>query len=320
MKIYYKIIVFLLFVFLLIPNLTAFSAEKFPSRPISFIIPATPGSGADILARQLSLVVEKHIGQPLVVVNKPGGSGIVAMSYLLEQPADGYNLFVPTRSIPIVLNMSKKVNFSHKDFEYIMCLNGDYFLVAVNADSPFKTIEDFINHARKNPGVLKVGGTYVGSTHYLVYSMFAKAANIKTSWVPFESSGDSVVAATGGHVDAAFANPVTVIPKVDAKKLRILASTSEKRILPDVPTLKEKGYNIVEVQWRGLMAKKGTSPEIIEKLHQAFKKGIEEPKFKDYLDSSKLDKYYLTPKEFTALVDKEMEITKVELKEAGVIK
>lgn len=160
----------------------------------------------------------------------------------------------------------------------------------------------------------------MGSTHYLVFSMLAKAANFKASWVPFEGQGDAVVAAAGGHVDAVFGNPVTVIPKVDAKKLKILGSTSDKRILPEVPTLKEKGYNIVEIQWRGLMVKKGTQPEIVEKIHQAFKKGIEEPKFKEYLKSSKLDAYYLPPKEFTSLVYKEMENTKAALKETGVIK
>ncbi len=297
------------------------AAEKFPTKPLSFIIPASPGSGADILARELSVIAEKEMGQRLLVVNKPGGSGLVALQAVLDQPADGHTLFIPTRSIPpVVLNMTKNVTMSHKDFEYIMCIAGDYFLLSVNANSPFKTLEDLVAHAKKNPGALKVGGTFMGSTHYLIQTLFAKAAGFKASWVPFKSSGDAVVAIAGGHVDAAISNPETLSAQMDAKKVRVLASSSAKRIYPDVPTFKEKGYDLVELQWRGLMVKKGTPAPVVARLHNVFRKAINEPKFKDFLTNAKLTEYYLPGPEFTSLVDEEMKKVKEALAEAGVSK
>ena len=299
----------------------AFAAEKFPTKPLSFIIPASPGSGADIMARELSVIAEKYVGQRLLVVNKPGGSGLVALQAVLDQPADGHTLFIPTRSIPpVVLNMTKNATISHKDFEYIMCMAGDYFLLSVNAASPFKTLEAFVEHGKKNPNTLKVGGTFLGSTHYLIFTLFAKAAGFKASWVPFKSSGDAVVAIAGGHVDAAISNPETLSAQLDAKKIRILASTSANRIYPDVPTFKERGYDLVELQWRGLMVKKGTPPEVVAKLHDVFHKSMQEPKFKNFLTNAKLAEYYLPGPEFTRLVDDEMKKVKETLVEAGVSK
>jgi putative tricarboxylic transport membrane protein len=295
-----------------------YAAEKFPTKPLSFIIPASPGSGADILARELSVLAEKEMGQRLLVVNKPGGSGLVALQAVLDQPADGHTLFIPTRSIPpVVLNMTKNVTMSHKDFEYIMCIAGDYFLLSVNANSPFKNLEEFVAHGRKNPGALKVGGTFIGSTHYLIHALFSKAAGFKASWVPFKSSGDAVVAIAGGHVDAAVSNPETLSAQLDAKKVRVLASTSASRIYPDVPTFKEKGYDLVELQWRGLMVKKGTPPAAVARLHEVFHKTINEPKFKEFLSNAKLASYYLPGPDFTALVDEEMVKIKEVLAEAG---
>jgi putative tricarboxylic transport membrane protein len=296
------------------------AAEKFPTKPLSFIIPASPGSGADIMARQLSVLAEKEMGQRILVVNKPGGSGIVALQKVLDEPADGHTLFIPTRSIPpVVLNMTKNVKMSHNDFEYIMCIAGDYFLLSVNANSSFKNLEDLVAYARNNPGALNVGGTFLGSTHYLIHALFAKAAGFKAMWVPFKSSGDAVVAIAGGYVHAAISNPSTLSAMMEAKKVRILASSSAKRIYPDVPTFKEKGYDLVELQWRGLMIKKGTPSPIAARLHDVFLKAINDPIFKNFLVNAKLDEYYLPGSEFTTLVDAEMKMVKEAIAEAGGI-
>jgi tripartite-type tricarboxylate transporter receptor subunit TctC len=313
--------VFYLIMLCLILSGPAGAAEKFPTKPLSFIIPASPGSGADIMARELSIIAEKQVGQRLLVVNKPGGSGLVALQTVLDQPADGYTLFIPTRSIPpVVLNITKNVTISHKDFEYIMCIAGDYFLLSVNANSPFKTLEDLVAYAKKNPGALKVGGTFLGSTHYLIHTLFAKAAGFKASWVPFKSSGDAVVAIAGGHVDAAISNPETLSAQMDAKKVRVLASSSTKRIYPDVPTFKEKGYGLVELQWRGLMVKKGTPAPIVARLHDVFLNAIKDPRFKNFLVNAKIEEYYLPGLEFTNLVDEEMKKVKEVIAEAGGVK
>lgn len=283
----------------------------YPEKPLNILVWGNPGAATDILARSLAAASEKTFGQPIQIVNKAGGSGIVAMSYLLNRPADGTWCLLNTNSMISVLYDSPQ-SFNLDSFDYVIRLVTDPEFIAVRKESPYKTIEDLLQAARKKPGELKMGGALLGSIAWLVTKQIEKVADVKFNYIPYPGNRDAVVAALGGHVDVIVSALAPMLGVFKSGDMRLLASTStEPETDVKVPTfIEKKMMNIDQVMWRGIIVKKGTSPDMIEKMHSAFKKTILSREWKEqYLDKYQQFQGYMGPAPFTKAMKDEEKLT-----------
>ncbi len=274
-----------------------------PEKPITLICWSSAGSSHDLMARIVAKVSEEYLGQPIVVVNKEGGSGKVAMSYVLSQKPDGYTIMSNTRSMT-ELFPDTTGKLSIDDFKYVARMVRDPFVITVRQESPFKTIDDLIAFAKANPGKVTIGGFSVKSVDEGLVKDFEKAAGIKLNYIPYKGGSEPVVAVLGGHIDSVVSNPGEVNANFKAGKLRVLALATEERFAPfeDVPTLKEKGFPIVTEHWRGLMVSKDVPDEIVAKLNAAMVKVIAHPEFAQFLKNTNMYEGYMPGAEFAKLV------------------
>jgi len=262
------------------------TGAEFPSKPVTYITPWTAGSTSDVVARVLAQTTSKHLGQPVVVENKPGGAGTVGPATMAGTvKPDGYTI----SEIPLTLFRYPhlmKVNYDPlKDFTYIIHLTGYTFAVVVKGDSPWKTWNEFVAYAKANPGKVTYATTGGVSIGYTTLEMLARKVGIKWTNVPMKGSSEVGPAVLGGHVTAG-ASPPAFAPLVESGDLRMLVTFGEERAKkwPNVPTLKELGYGIVTNSPYGLAGPKGMDPKIVKILHDAFKKGMEDPAYQKALD------------------------------------
>jgi tripartite-type tricarboxylate transporter receptor subunit TctC len=274
-------------------------AAEFPTKEVQIIIPYAPGGATDLVFRALAATTSKYLGKAVVVVNKPGGAGAVGFTEAAQARPDGYTLVTAITPLTIVPHQIKTA-FTYKDFEPIINVVEDPAMFQVRADSPWKTLSEFLDYARKNPGMITVGNSGAGGGVHLIALAFEKTAGVKFNHIPFAGGGPSVTALLGGHIHAVSVSPPEGIAHVKAGKLRIIALFSAKRMeaFPDVPTVREQGVNFVMGQWRGLAAPKGTPPDLIKKLHDAFKQGMEDPAFVKNAADMTVQLAYWGPAEF----------------------
>jgi putative tricarboxylic transport membrane protein len=278
------------------------AAGAFPSKPITILNSSVAGSPTDVMARQVAQYARKSLGQPMVVVNKPGGGGGVMFAALMAEPADGYTLASLTGAQMAALHAELKKDFSFENFEFLANVQREPNCLVAKADGPFNTLQDMIEHAKKNPS-LKVGGQGTGSALHLMVMLLAEQSGTKLTWLPFAGGMESVTNLLGNTVPVISTSPATVNQYVEAKQMRILAITGDKRMehLKDVPTFKELGYDIVMLQYRGFAAKRGMPVEAKAALVEAIRKAVAEPGFKDFMKKNFQPDGYLGPEEFTAL-------------------
>ena len=261
------------------PSLSAF-AQTFPVRPIKLIVAFPAGGPTDITMRSLADNASKVLGQPVIIENKPGAGGTLPAQQLQTAPADGYTL----AQIPLGvfrLPYTTKINWDPvKDISYVINLTGYAFGIVVPADSPLKSWTHFVGWAKANPGRLTYGSTGTLTSPHLTTELIAQELGIQLQHVPYKGSADLAQAILGGHVMAA-ADSTGFAPLVESGKLRVLNTWGEKRLprFPDAPTLKELGLNIVQASPFGIGAPKGTPPAVVKRLHDAFKKAMEEPSY-----------------------------------------
>lgn len=281
---------------------TAALAE-FPEKPVTLVCWSSAGSGHDLMARYIAKLGEKHLGQPITVVNKKGGKGKVAMSYVLNQKADGHVIMTNTRSMTQRLNKTGN-SIAIDSFKYVSRVVKDPFVITVAKDSPFNTLEDLVTYAKENPNKVKIGGYSTNSVDEGLKNDINQQAGITLKYIPYKGGKEPVVAVLGGHIDVAIANPSEMMANYEAGKLRVLAVASDERFSPfeESPTLKESGYEVVTEHWRGVMASNDVPDEVVEKLNQMIKKVVQEPEFKQFLASSKMYDGYLESDEFASLV------------------
>jgi len=275
----------------------------YPQKPITLICWSSAGSSHDLMARIIAKVGEQYLGQPIAVVNREGGSGKVAMSYVLNQRPDGYVIMTNTRSMT-ELFPDPAGRLSIDDFKYVSRLVSDPFVFLVRKDSPFETLEDLITHAKANPNKITMGGFSIKSVDEMLVKDLEAAAGIELNYIPYKGGSEPVVAVLGGHIDATVANPGEMIANYQAGSLRVLALASEKRFAPfdDVPTLSELGYPIVSDHWRGVMTSKDVPDEIISKLDEVMAKIAVHPEFEQFLANTYMYNGYMSSEEFTQLV------------------
>ena len=274
-------------------------AADFPTKEVQIIIPYAPGGATDLVFRALAASTSKYLGKAVVVVNKAGGAGAVGFTEAAQARPDGYT--VVTAITPLtILPHQVKTAFTYKDFEPIINVVDDPAMFQVRADSPWKTLQEFLDYAKKNPGMITVGNSGAGGGVHLIALAFEKAAGVKFNHIPFAGGGPSVTALLGGHIHAVSVSPPEGIAHVKAGKLRIIALFSAKRMeaFPNVPVVREQGVNFVMGQWRGLAAPKGTPADVIKKLHDAFKQGMEDPAFVKNAEDMTVQLAYLGPAEF----------------------
>jgi len=281
-------------------------ADDFPSKPITWVIPFDPGSGADTFARTLGKAVEKNLGQNFVYVNKPGGSGGIALSYLQSQAKDGYTIASHSSSLVYAL-ASGEIPFKVEDISFLVRINADPEVLVVPANSPFKTIDDLVAYAKSNPGKLNVGGVGAFSQASVCSDLFKKAAAIDYKYIPFDGGNEATVAVLGANVDAAWCTSSNVTAQMEAGKLRFLATanSSKNANQPDLPTLKEKGYDMESILWRGIIALPGIPEDRIQILQDAFQKALQDPEWLKYMENEQQLDAYLPAADFLTAVNKE---------------
>jgi len=291
--------------------LIAFAAaaqEPFPSRPISLIVPFPPGGVADIVGRPFADALSRELKTPVVMKNKTGAGGGIGMGFVAKAKPDGYTLLLALSSISILPAADKVIGrpplYQLDQLTPIARLTADPTVLAVRADSPWKTLQEFVDDARKRPGAINYGSSGNYGTMHMPMEMFAQSAGIKLLHVPFTGAGPAVVALLGGTIEAIASGPSTVIPHVKAGKVRVLASWGDKRLasLPDVPTLTESGYEVVFFQWSGLFAPAGTPESVTATLREAARAAARDPKFigalaavetpVQYLDEPEMQKFW----------------------------
>jgi tripartite-type tricarboxylate transporter receptor subunit TctC len=278
-------------------------AVDFPTKEVQIIIPYAAGGATDLIFRALAATTAKYLGKAVIVVNRPGGGGTVGATEAAQAKPDGYTLLSAITPLTI-LPHQVKTTFTYKSFEPIINVVKDPGMFLVRSDSPWKSLKEFLDYAKKNPDMITVGNSGAGGGVHLIALAFEKTAGVKFNHIPFAGGGPSVTALLGGHINAVSVSPPEGIEHVKAGKLRIIALFAEKRfdLFPDVPTVKEQGIDFVMGQWRGLAAPKGTPPDVIKKLHDAFKKGMEDPVFIKNAKDMVVNLYYLGPEDFGKLM------------------
>ena len=264
------------------------SAQTWPERSITFICPWPAGGTADQSMRALCSVAARVLGQSIAVENKVGASGMIGAKALASAKPDGYTIGQIPISVTRFSQLGTLAADPRKDFTYIARTSGQTFGIAVPANSPFKTLKDFVAHAKANPGKVTYAHAGVGGATHVGMEEFASAAGIQFNHVPYKGGSEALQGVLGGHVDA-LADSSSWAPHVEAGKLRLLATWGELRTarFKDVPTLRELGYDVVVDAPNGIGAPKGLDPAVAAKLRDAFRQAANSPEFKTVID--KLD-------------------------------
>ncbi len=275
-------------------------AQNFPERPVTLICPWSAGGGTDVAMRALGEAVAKHLGQRVVIENKPGAAGTLGPGVMASSARpDGYTL----TQIPIsVFRMPyiQKVNFDPiADFTYIIGITGYTFGVVVRADSPWKTWQEFIAYAKANPGKVSYSSPGTGTSLHITMEDIAVREGLQWLHVPFKGQADATVALLGGHVTAS-ADSTGWGELVDAGKLRMLVSWGAERTKrwPTVPTLKELGYGLVSNSPYGIAGPKGMDPKVVKILHDAFRKALDDPNYMKTIERLDQERWYLSTDDY----------------------
>ena len=261
-------------------------AQSFPSKPITLVVPWPAGGSTDRHLRALSELASKNLGQPIIIENKPGAGGTLGPGAMaLTAKPDGYTISQFPLGMLRVPHMQKTQWQPLNDFSFIIGISGYTFGFTVRADSPYKTFNDYIEAARKQPGVLNYGSTGTGSSPHLLMEEVAINAKVELTHVPFKGNADLQQALLGGHVMAQ--SDATGWDKfVDSGQMRLLVTFGEQRTKrwPQVPTAKELGYGVVSTSPYGLVGPKGMDPAVVKALHDAYKKAMDDPKHVELLE------------------------------------
>lgn len=272
----------------------------YPDRPVSLLVGFVPGGTMDLSARALAKAVEKVLGQPVVIENKPGGTGTVALAALLSQKPDGYTLCATPSSVLIRVSQMQQVPFKPlKSFKPIIGYATPQLGIVVKNDAPWKTLKDLVNDARKHPGKIKYATTGVGSTTHAAVEEIAAKERAHMIHVPYKGGIEALTALLGGHVD--FASLTSeFIPSMKAGQTRLLATMGDKRApkFARVPTMKEAGYDFVNDAVFSIVVPSNLPPDRVKKLEDAFARATKDKQYREALDKIDLVPVYYDGKSF----------------------
>ncbi|MEY2620656.1 MAG: hypothetical protein RIT26_476 [Pseudomonadota bacterium] len=283
------------------------AAERYPSKPISWICPYGAGGNADTRSRLVAKVMSTVLGQPIIVDNKAGAGGNIGTEAIARAKPDGYTIGMGNFA-PLAVNhaLFKKLNFDPvNDIVPITLIERGPLALLVRADSPWKTVQDLVKAAKAAPGKMSYASGGLGGTHHLSASLFEHVAGIDMIHVPYKSGSAGATDLMGGQVQLMFEQMYSAMPSIQTGKVRALAVTARKRnsLLPDVPTMAEQGFPEVEVlNWQGLVGPRGLSPELIATLGQACNKALADPDVREKITSQGNEVMGGTPEQFAALI------------------
>jgi tripartite-type tricarboxylate transporter receptor subunit TctC len=295
-------------------------AQQFPTRPVTLIVPWPAGGSTDIGMRALASATEKHLGQSIVIENKPGAGGTIGPANMAAGARpDGYTV----AQLPITvfrMPFIQKTTFDPtKDFTYIIHITGYTFGVVVKADAPWKTFRELIDYARANPGKINYGTPGAGTSLHITMEQIARQQGIKWTHVPFKGVSESMNALLGGHIDVV-SDSTGWAGSVDAGQARLLVTWGAGRTKnwPNVPNLKESGIDMISNSPFGIGGPKGMDPAVVKVLHDAFKKGMEEQSYKDSMAKLDQEAFYLDTAAYRAYAMKQVEEQKQLVEELGL--
>src|SRR6266852_948041 len=261
-------------------------AQDYPSKPITMVIPFPPGGVAEIVGRPLASIIEKSLKQPIVLINRPGAGGAVGMASVAKGPADGYTILMGLSSISI-FPVSDRINgktppYELRDFAPIGLVTADPTVLVVRADGPYKTVKDLVDAAKANPGKINYSSSGVYGTLHVAMEIFANSAGIKLFHIPYQGGGPAVTALLAGQVEASPQGPAAAIGQIRAGKMRALATwgTERLKLLPEIPTFKELGYEAEFYIWTGVFAPAATPAPVVNRLIASVREAANSAEFK----------------------------------------
>jgi tripartite-type tricarboxylate transporter receptor subunit TctC len=283
----------------------------YPDRPITIVVPYTPGGTVDLLARLLGRELSQSWGQPVIIDNRPGAGGSIGAEYVAKAPNDGYTLLMSTNS-PLTTNLALYRSLHYdtlRDFVPIVLTGENGLVVVANPTLPVKSFSDLIALARKQPGALSAGTSGNGTTAHIALAQINKQAGVQITHVPYNGGVPSLTAAMSGEVQITLTDIVPALPLIRDGRLKVLATTSEHRpqVAPEIPTIAESGYpgfNIVA--WGGLLAPKGVSADAMRLLNGQINRLLETPDIRKQIVSIGIDPLGGTSEAFTSLLKTEI--------------
>jgi tripartite-type tricarboxylate transporter receptor subunit TctC len=297
---------------LLVP-LAAPAADQYPSKPVTIVVPYPPGGAADLTARPFGPALERALKQTIVVVNKPGAGGAVGMQSVAVGPSDGYTITLTVFSISTIPEADRVAGrtptFTRDQFVPIARLNADPTLVMVNASTPWKSIQELVDDAKKRPNEILFASAGNFTVSHMGVEVFAQAAGIKLRHLPTTGGGPAMTAVLGNHAALSALSTGAVTPQVKAGKIRVLAVQGDKRldVFPDTPTLKELGYDVEVYLWTGLFAPKAIPADALKTLRTAVRQAVADPEFLKASAKMQMPPAYLDADEFKVWWDKDTE-------------
>jgi len=297
-------------------------AQTFPARPVTVVVPYTPGAGGDFIARKLAPEMARVLGQPVVVENRVGASGTIGTSGVAKAPPDGHTLLSTADTITMLPYLYKSATFSpSKDFAPVAMVATGTWALAVTPSLPAHSLADLVELARKRPGGLSYASPGLGTPHYFLMELFKQTARIDMLHVPYKGMSGLVTDLIGGQVQAALLSLNVALPHVAAGKLRLVAVIADHRspLAPAIPTLQEAGYaNFPFAPWIGLLGPAGTPRPVVERLHRAVGQALASDEIRESLHQQGLDVALSSPEELGTRIRADMERWKALVERSGV--
>ena len=287
------------------------AAQSYPNKPIRLVVPFPPGGAVDFYARVVQPALSEALGQPIVIDNKAGASGMVGATIVAQSPPDGYTLLLGNiASLAINVGIYDKMPYDpRRDFTHIVRTVDVNYVLVTHPGVPVKTVAELISHARANPGKLSYGSAGSGSLPHLGTELLKAQAGIDMVHVPYKGGGPMVTDALGGQIQVVLGDQANLMPHVQTGKLRGLAVATTKRSVnaPDIPTIAESGLAGYDATaWQGLVGPPGMPAEVVKKLNEAFNKVMATPPVRDKLLGGGLEPIGGTPQQFGRFIDAEI--------------
>ncbi len=281
-------------------------AASYPTKQIELIVPFAAGGGTDLMSRSLADALKAHLPQPLGVVNKTGGGGAIGFADMAAARPDGYKIGMGTVELATLPPLGM-VSFKVDDFRTVARLNSRPSAITVRADSPWKTIEEFLDYARQNPGKVRIGNSGTGAIWHLAAATLGQKTGIDFAHIPYDGAAPAVTALLGGHIEAVSVSSAEVWNHLQNGTMRILAVMGEERSagFKDVPTFKEKGIDVVVNAWMGVVVPKKTPQPVIDTLSAAIEKAVQEPAFQSVVAKMNMEINYMNAADFQKFVDQQ---------------
>jgi tripartite-type tricarboxylate transporter receptor subunit TctC len=282
---------------------------QYPDHPITMVVPFPPGGLADTAARPMADALSRELKQPVVIENRAGAGGAIGMAYVAKAKPDGYTILMSLSSFTVLPEADKVLGrqpqYQLSDLKPIARITADPTVLAVRADAPWKTYQDFIADAKAHPGKFNYGSSGNYGTMHMPMAMLALEQGVQLTHVPYTGAGPAIIGLLGGQVDAISTGPATIVQHVKAGKVRVLAHWGEGRLasLPDVPSLRELGVPVEYAQWSGMFVPAGTPEPVVARLREAAKAAANDDRVKQVLVTAGSPVMYLDAPEFQRYVD-----------------